>query len=59
MLIKRPLSGRQQRIELFLLLGTHSGAEDGGDQEVPTRGSEMESSDAVRLTETATDDALT
>ena len=29
------------------------------DQEVPTRGSEMESSDAVRLTEIATDDALT
>ena len=29
-----------------------------GDQEVPTRGSEMESPDAVRLTETATDDAL-
>ena len=27
--------------------------------EVPTRGSEMESSDAVRLTEIATDDALT
>ena len=30
-----------------------------GDQEVPTRGSEMESSDAVQLTEIATDDALT
>ena len=28
-LIERPLSGRQQRIELYLLLGTHSGAEDG------------------------------